>query len=486
MVSSEVVPYSKTGGLADVVGGLSGALSLAGHEVSVVTPLYESIDRTDLRRLSTELNIPLGEESVSAGVWEARSAQGTATYFLDVPELYDRPGLYGEGGEDYPDNARRFVALSRGAFELLRERSGPCDIVHAHEWQTALIPLYMKSLFANDPQFAAARSMLTLHNLAYQGIFDPADLAYTGLGTAYLTPRYLESYGSISFLKAGIVTADALTTVSPTYAREVLSEDYGCGLEGVLTERSADMSGILNGIDTAEWDPETDAHLPVRYRVSAMQGKAKCKAALQREVGLLGGADTPLIGMVTRLVPQKGIDLFIRAFDQLLETNASWVILGSGQPELERQLRALATAHPGRLAVQIGFEDTLAHRIQGGCDFTLMPSRFEPCGLSQLYSLRYGTVPIVRGVGGLADTVMDVTEDPQRGTGFTFHAPTSSALIEAVQRALALYRKPRVWAALRRRAMEQDFSWDRSAGTYAELYAKVRGRPPANIPPGPP
>jgi len=485
MVSPEVVPFSKTGGLADVVAGLSAALSVAGHDVSVITPLYESVDRTELRLTETELGIPLGEDVVTARVWEAHSAEGVVTYFLDVPELYDRSGLYGERGVDYPDNARRFTALCRGAMELLSERQGTCDIVHVHDWQTALIPLYMKSVYADETPFGSARSVLTLHNLAYQGIHDLANLAEAGLGASYGTPRYLEFHGSMSFLKAGIVAADALTTVSPTYASEVLTEDFGCGLEGVLAARSSDLVGVLNGIDTSTWDPSTDAHLPVRYRLGAMQGKGKCKTALQRELGLPSGANTPLIGMVTRLVPQKGIDLLIASFRQLRETDANWVILGNGQPELERQLRGLARAHPGRLAVRIGFDDALAHRIQGGCDFTLMPSRFEPCGLSQLYALRYGTIPIVRAVGGLADTVIDVTENPQRGTGISFQAPTAVTLTTAIRRALGLYRKPKIWAALRRRAMEQDFSWGRSARTYARLYSRLKGRPAAAIPPGP-
>jgi starch synthase len=485
MVSPEVVPFSKTGGLADVVAGLSGALALAGNDVSVITPLYRSVDRSELRLSGTELPIPLGQDVVTARVWEALSAQGVVTYFLDIPELYDRSKLYGELGVDYPDNARRFAALCRGAMELVRRRPDPCDIVHVHDWQSALIPLYIKSIYADDPVFRATRSVLTLHNLAYQGIFDLESLVETGLGGSYATPRYLEYYESMSYLKAGIVAADALTTVSPTYASEVLTEDFGCGLEGVLADRSSDLFGILNGIDTATWDPATDEHLPVRYHLGAMQGKGKCKTALRREFGLPRGASTPLIGLVTRLVPQKGLDLLIASFRQLLDTDANWVILGNGQPELERQLRALAESHPERLAVHIGFDDALAHRIQGGCDFTVMPSRFEPCGLNQLYALRYGTIPVVRAVGGLADTVIDVTDHPQSGTGISFQAPTAVALTDAVRRALALYRKPKSWPALRRRAMEQDFSWDRSAATYAQLYARLRERPPAAIPRGP-
>jgi len=485
MVAPEVVPFSKTGGLADVVAGLSRALSVAGHNVAVITPLYSRVSRAQLSRTEEKLHIALGDDSATAGVWEARSIHGVTTYFIEVPELYDRPELYGEGGEDYPDNARRFAALSRGALELIRSRRMPCDILHVHDWQTALIPLYMKSIYADEPHPARARTVLTLHNLAYQGIFDMAGLSETGLGSSYATPRYLEFYGSMSFLKGGMVAADALTTVSPTYAREILTEDFGCGLEGVLTARTGDLVGILNGIDTTEWDPSTDAHLPVRYRLGAMQGKGKCKTALRREVGLPEGSGRPLFGMVTRLVPQKGVDLLIAAFSRLLETEADWVILGNGQPEIERQLRLLAGAHPERLAVRIGFDDALAHRIQGGCDFTLMPSRFEPCGLNQLYALRYGTIPVVRAVGGLADTVIDVTREPDLGTGVSFKAPTAVALTDAVQRALALFRKPRIWAALRKRAMEQDFSWDRSAGSYAQLYASLKEHPPSAIPPGP-
>jgi starch synthase len=485
MVSSEVVPFSKTGGLADVVGGLSSALARLGHEVSVITPLYGSVDRERLRPSAIELTVPLGDQVVLSDVWESRAGSRLTTLFLDVPEAFDRPGLYGERGVDYPDNARRFSLLCRGALQWLATQKRPPEIVHAHDWQAALMPLYLKSLLANDPRFAAMRSLLTVHNLAYQGLFDPAELTVTGLKPELFTPRYLEFFGSLSFLKGGIVAADALTTVSPTYAREILSADLGCGLEGVLQDRSEDLHGILNGIDTCEWSPETDEYLPVRYRAGAMQGKGKCKRALQEEFGLPVCSDRPLIGMVTRLVPQKGIDMFISAFADLLETGADWVVLGNGQPELERQLRVLAAAHPERLAVYIGFDNGKSHRVQGGCDYSLMPSRFEPCGLSQLYSLRYGTIPVVRAVGGLADTVIDVTSHPDSGTGICFDPPTTVALVDAVRRALALYRKPKVWASLRRRAMQMDFSWERSARSYVDLYKSVLGRPPTAVPPGP-
>ncbi|MFC1529628.1 glycogen synthase GlgA [Gemmatimonadota bacterium] len=476
-VASEAVPFAKTGGLADVTGALLSELAETGCRTILIMPKYQSIPEESLRSTDLTIEVPVGRRPVTARIWEGRKTGKTTVYFLDIPLFFDRGSLYGEKGLDYPDNLARFAALSRGALELLKKLRIRPHIIHVHDWQTSLIPLYLKSLYRRDPFFERTRSVLTIHNLSYQGQFDPSDMRFTGLPETYLSPRYFEYFGEIRLLKGGIASADWITTVSPTYCEEIQTEEFGCGIEGAIRERAANLTGILNGIDMKGWNPSSDPHIPSRYSVEDLQGKNRCKRSLLREMGLPQDTRRPLIGILSRLVEQKGIFQAIEAMPYLLESGANWVVLGEGDPLYELEMASLATAHADRIAVDIGYNDPLAHRIVAGCDYLLMPSIFEPCGLSQIYAMRYGTIPVVRGVGGLVDTVIDLTKEPEQGTGFVFHNTTPQALMAAVHRAFSVYRQPRIWPNLRRRVMSLDFSWEQPAKEYLAIYRDIRGKP---------
>lgn len=461
LVSSEISPFAKTGGLGDMVGSLGMALKNLGMQPIFILPKYRWSSQSSKTSHSTEI----------------------PTFFIDIPEFFDRPSLYGEGGKDYPDNCARFAAFCQGVLDLLKSKNLSCEIIHGHDWQTALIPLYLKTLHSDDPFFRKIRTVLTVHNFGYQGIFPATDFKFTGLAQVgeprvrpYLQPS-LEFYGRMNLLKGGIVTADAVTTVSPTYAREVMTPEFGFGLEGVIKEREKDFFGILNGIDTNEWNPATDPHLPTRYSAKDLSGKDLCKRALQQEMGLPAKGEVPIFGMVSRLVDQKGIDLVVETFAALKNLDAQWIFLGSGDPRFEEALKGLSRSSPEKVAVKIGFDDALSHRIEAGADFFLMPSRYEPCGYNQMYSMRYGTIPIVREIGGLKDTVRNLVKDPANGTGIVFDRANAEDLKEAILRALDLYKKPKIFTKLRRRAMRQDFSWKRSVAEYVKLYHKILSLP---------
>jgi starch synthase len=468
-VASEVAPWSKTGGLGDVAGALPRALARRGHAVTVVTPRYGGIDRARLRPLGRELTVR-GETALLLA-----AEAGARVVFLEHERFYgSRPGVYGEGDREYGDNAERFAFLARAALALpgllgLRPR-----VLHLNDWQTGLIPFLLRQEHARDAALAGARTVFTIHNLAYQGVFPKHVVPALGLPWDVFRYEAMEFHDQLNFLKAGLVFADALTTVSPTYAREVTTWEGGHGLDALLRHRAGDLTGILNGIDVAEWDPSTDPHLPARYSAADLSGKAIDKAALQRELGLPVRADVPLLGMVGRIADQKGHDLVVAALDELLGRDLQLALLGSGRRDWEALFLRAARARPDRLAARIGFDEGLAHRIEAGADVFLMPSRFEPCGLNQMYSLRYGTVPVVRAVGGLEDTVEDY-DGWMRGTGFKFRDYTPQALVLAVRRALEAYRDRRAWRAMMLRGMAEDFSWDRSAGSYEALYARLAG-----------
>ena len=470
-VASEVAPWSKTGGLGDVAGALPRALAARGHAVSVVTPRYGSIDprKAGLVRREGAVRIR-GEE---ATLWVKK---GTPTfYFVEHERLFgSRTGLYGDAGKDYPDNAERFVFLCRAALALPAATGARPQIVHANDWQTGLVPFLLRHEHGQDPALASAKTVYTIHNLAYQGVFPKQVVPHLGLPWDVFRHEAMEFYDQVSFMKAGLVFADALTTVSPTYAREILTPHGGHSLDPVLRQRQRDLHGILNGIDVAEWDPATDPHLPAHYSARAPAGKARCKAALLRELGLPERLETPLVAVVSRLAEQKGIDLVAAAVPDLLARDARLAVLGSGMPAYEEALARAARERPDRMAVRLGFDEGLAHRIEAGADVFLMPSRFEPCGLNQMYSLRYGTVPVVRAVGGLDDTVEDY-DGWNRGTGFKFREYSPPALLLAVRRALETFRDRRAWRGLVARGMAQDFSWGRSAETYEQLYRSLRG-----------
>jgi starch synthase len=464
-VASEVAPHSKTGGLADVLGALPQALRPLGFDVKVVTPRYRSVDVSGFVPWPSPLEVPLGPESVEVGVLEK-----DGVYLIDHPPSFDRAGLYGEGGHDYPDNARRFAILGAAALAAYRARDEWPDILHGHDWQAGPALIYARH---------SVKRVFTIHNLAYQGLFAPSLVEELGFDEELYHPGGLEYWGQGSLLKAGIVLADRITTVSPGYAKEIKTEEQGFGLDGLLREHGERLVGILNGCDYEVWSPEKDPHLPARYSAAHLEGKRACKAALQRELGLPERAETPLCGSISRLAEQKGFDLVTQALPGILGGDAQYVVLGTGQPEIESALTALQQKYPDKLAVRIGYDEKLAHRIEAGCDLYVMPSRYEPCGLNQMYSLRYGTPPIVRATGGLDDTISDFDAASSTGTGFKFGAYSASALGEAWRRALLAFFSGAAFEGLVRRGMSQDFSWSVSARRYASLYRQLAFSPPS-------
>ncbi len=471
-VASEVAPFSKSGGLGDVSEALPRALAARGHRLAVVTPRYGSVDpqRHRLERLDLEVEVA-GER---AGLW--RAAGPAPVYLLEHQRFFgSRPGLYGERGEDYPDNAQRFAFLSRAALEVPAALGLAPGIVHLHDWQTALGAWLLRFERTADPHLARARCVFTIHNLAYQGMFPKEMLVEVGLPWDVFTFEAMEFHDQLNFMKAGLVYADALTTVSPNYAREILTVEGGQGLDSVLRMRRRDLVGILNGIDAVQWDPSRDPHLPARYGPGDLSGKAACKSALQREMGFPERARVPLVGFIGRLAEQKGVDLLLQALPEILAMDVQVAVLGRGHPDWEETLSRTSRERAARLGVRIGFDEGLAHRIEAGADLFLMPSRFEPCGLNQLYSLRYGTVPVVRAVGGLDDTVEDY-DGARRGTGFKFRDYQARAMMTALRRALDVWRDERAWHGLVERGMAQDFSWDRSAAGYEALYQRLAAR----------
>ncbi len=471
MVASEVHPFAKTGGLAEVTGALSDALARLGHRVTVLLPRYRGVDIGGGE--GRPATIPMGWRGQDVTFYSRELRDGVTAVFVDAPELFDRESLYGTGGQDYPDNAWRFAVFSRAALEYVRLRGERPSAIHAHDWQAGLVPVYQKILLSGDPVVGGVPTVLTIHNLAFQGIFPANALTTAGLGWDVFNVEAMEYWGQISYLKGGINFSDTITTVSPTYAREIVQPDAGFGFEGILARRSADLVGILNGIDIDRWNPSGDEYLPAGYSAGDLSGKAQVKRALFEACGLPTEDDAmrrPAIGLISRLTGQKGFDLISAAQDGLMELDANWVMLGSGERRYEEEWRALAARHPNRVAATIGFDERRAHLIEGGADMFLMPSRFEPCGLNQMYSLRYGTVPIVRATGGLDDTVEDFDEASGRGTGFKFRDYTAAALVGAVRRALQAFRNPEVWRDVQRAGMSQDHSWDVSAREYVKVY----------------
>ncbi len=469
-VSSEAAPFSKTGGLGDVAGALPSALAGQGCDVSLFLPLYrETMERgAEIRDTGVEVVVPLGRRMVRASVYRAgRSA--VKTFFIRSDEYFDRSFLYGTPERDYFDNLERFTLFSRAVLEASAALGLRPDVVHANDWQTGLVPLYIKQLYRCDAAFRGAATLFTVHNSAFQGLF-PAD-SYDVLGISHrlFTPAGIEFWGSISLLKAGLVFADILTTVSPGYCRELKTPRCGHGLEGLYRARSKDLFGVLNGVDYNEWDPAVDPLIPARYSVGEMGGKAECRKALLKEFGLRDPGPGPVAGMVTRLTPQKGVDLVIRAMDGLMEAGLSLVIVGSGDSRTVARLERACAGFPGRVALKPAFDNVLAHLVEAGSDIFLMPSKFEPCGLNQIYSMKYGTIPVVRATGGLNDTVRDYGIE-ERPTGFKFRRYSAGAFLEAVKRAVEVFGKKKEWRELQATAMSEDFSWSRSAERYVELY----------------
>jgi starch synthase len=478
MVAAEVSPFAKTGGLADVTAALASHLHRRGHDVRTFMPLYATVAARHpaLRPVEGLQDVPLamGRWALSFSLWEGALQDGTPVLFVHCPALFGREGIYTEGW----DEPLRFAFLTRAALACCQHLGWAPQILHCHDWHTSLGPLYLRTRYAWDRLFGATRTVLTLHNVGYQGVFpaarlDDLDLAHE---RHLFWQEDLEA-GRINFLKTGIVYADLLTTVSRTHAEEIQSPEQGFGLDPLLRERRASLLGIVNGIDAGEWNPATDPHLPARYDATDLSGKATCRTGLLAEAGLDEGAGRPLVGIVARLTHQKGIDLLFDALPPLLAADAiRFVALGSGERQYADFLRWLTRAFPRRAAFREGYSDALAHRIEAGADLFLMPSRYEPCGLNQMYSQRYGTLPVVRRTGGLADTVEPFDPERDVGTGFVFEHFTAQGLSWALHWALRVWHEdPAAWARMQRRGMERDFSWDRQGGLYAEAYQRLLG-----------
>jgi len=473
LASSEVYPFSKTGGLADMVGALGRALVKAGHEAVLVTPLYRGIREKfpALRRVDWQFDLPLGRRHVQGGLWELVRPGEARIYFVEQDGYFNRAGLYLEDNLSYADNAERFLFFSKCVTHLARYLPWRAEVVHVHDWQVGLVPamvLHQRTEGWKD----TPRTCLTIHNLAYQGIFPADAFALANLPADYFAPDGVgaEFYGLLNCLKGGIIFADRVTTVSPRYAREITTEELGCGLDGVLRKYGAKLIGILNGVDYDEWNTTKNPHLLRPYTATRMAGKTFNKRELQRQLGLPVDDGIPLFGTISRLADQKGVDIQLGALEEMLNTNIQFVQLGSGSPEFERGYRNLAARFPRKVSAQFGYNETLAHRIEAGCDFFLMPSRFEPCGLNQMYSLRYGTIPVVRATGGLDDSVIDYTQDAERADGLKFYEYTSRALAKAIRKALAIYAQPELLRAFRRNAMKADFSWAKTVEEYVKVY----------------
>jgi starch synthase len=485
LATSEAVPFAKTGGLADVCGALPLELQRLGHQVTVIMPAYRSVFQAgvSIEPAGVPLNIPIGRKTVAGRLLRGRfPGADVPVFFVEQANYYDRDNLYQSAGKDYPDNCERFVFFSRAVLEAVRLLELDVDILHANDWQTGLVPAYHKIEYRSVPRFERIASLITVHNISYQGLFWHWDMLLTGLDWKYFNWHQMEFFGQLNLLKTGLVFADAINTVSPRYAEEIQTAPLGCGLEGVLQQRRNILSGIINGVDDSQWNPQTDALLPTQYGpANVREGKTKCRATLQQEFGLPrdhGGA--PVLAFIGRLVEQKGIDLIASTIAEWVQsTGAQWVILGTGEPKYQEQLQTLAQRHPQKVAVKFEFSERLAHLIEAGADMFLMPSRFEPCGLSQLYSLKYGAVPVVRSTGGLADTVVNTTDETLAAgtaTGFSFHDYSAFALSETLRRAVGLFGKPEVWSKIVAAGMRQDWSWGRSAREYTALYQRTLAR----------
>ena len=488
-VASEAVPFAKTGGLADVVGSLPGALADWGCDVTLVIPAHREALAAGRGIESTEISfeVPIGTRRPTARILRCRRPNDRFdVYLVANDELFDRPTLYG-GPRDYPDNAERFIFFSRAALELARRLGQPFDVIHCHDWQTGLVPAYHRLLSASWPAMSSARTVMTIHNLAYQGLFWHWDMLLTGLDWRHFHWQQLEFHGQLNLLKGGIVFADAVSTVSPTYAREIQSPPTGCGLEGVLAARGDALEGIVNGIDTEVWNPATDPHIPRPYGADDFaDGKYAARVALAARLGRAAPPARPLVAFIGRLVEQKGIELVVELMGRMAGTGrAHFVILGTGSADEERMLARMATTFPGTVDLVIGFDEGLAHLVQAAADIVLVPSRFEPCGLTQLHAQRYGGIPVVRATGGLIDTVVDATPaaiEAGTATGFAFAGFDPQPLEHALERALQAHAEKDLWSRLVRRAMHRDWSWRHSAGEYLRLFERTRAAPPADVP----
>ena len=471
--ASECVPFSKTGGLADVVGSLPQALAVLGHEVTVYVPKYRSTKLDNPRQVIRSITVPFDDRYRFCSVVDGGTRSGVQYYFIDYPPFFDRDALYGTPLGDYHDNAERFALFCRAVMEATKILGIP-EIFHCHDWQTALIPILLRTLYQEDPGFAQTRSVFTIHNLGYQGLFPSEILPLLMLPWDLFSMDKLEFYGKVNFLKGAIDAADYLTTVSRKYAQEIQTTEYGFGLEGVLRARAATLAGILNGVDYSEWNPATDPVIAANYSADDPSGKAKCKQDLLKEFGLAPETQLPVVGIVSRFAGQKGFDLIQHVADRMAREELIVIALGTGDREYEDMFRRLNKQYPQKFAVKVEFSNRLAHKIEAGADMFLMPSKYEPAGLNQLYSLKYGTVPIVRATGGLDDTIEQFDQATGKGTGFKFKEYSGEALLDTVKATALAYRDRQRWQMLMHSGMVQDYSWSAAARDYVKVYERAR------------
>lgn len=472
--ASEGVPFSKTGGLADVVGALPRALAALGHQVSLYLPRYRQTKLDDPATVVRSITIPFDDKYRFASVVTAGSQSGVRYYFVECPEYFDRDALYGTAAGDYPDNAERYALFSRAVLEAAKILGVP-HIFHCHDWQSALIPVLLRNLYDEDPAFRDVGTVFTIHNMGYQGLFPPETLPLLMLPWDLFTMSKMEFFGQVNFLKGALTFADYITTVSKKYSQEIQTAEYGFGLEGVLRNRAATVSGILNGVDYDEWSPQADKFIAAKFSPQDLSGKAKCKHDLLAAFGI-AAADPklPVIGIVSRFAAQKGFDLISQIMDRLAREEMTVVVLGSGDKPYEEMFARLAKQFPHKIAVKIAYDNALAHKIEAGADMFLMPSRYEPCGLNQIYSLKYGTVPIVRATGGLDDTIEPWDARSGKGTGFKFSEYNGESLLLTIKAALQAFRDQTSWQVLMRNGMSKDFSWSASAREYSKIYERVK------------
>jgi starch synthase len=474
--ASECVPFSKTGGLADVVGALPRALAALGHQVSVYVPRYRQTKLADPQTVVRSLTIPFDDKYRFCSIVTAGASGGVRFYFVDYPPYFDRDAIYGTPAGDYPDNAERFALFSRAVLEASKILGVP-HVFHCHDWQTALIPVMLRTLYAEDPAFREVATVFTIHNMGYQGLFPPDTLPLLMLPWDLLTISKMEFFGQVNFLKGALVLADYVTTVSKKYSQEIQTTEYGFGLEGVLRSRSATVTGILNGVDYDVWSPQADKFTVAKYSSQDLSGKLQCKKDLLNAFGITStdaNSKLPVIGIVSRFASQKGFDLIAQIMDRLALEEMILLVVGSGDKLYEEMFQRINRQFPNKIVAKVAFDNALAHKIEAGADMFLMPSRYEPCGLNQIYSLKYGTVPIVRATGGLDDTIEPWDARTGKGTGFKFSDYTGEALLATIKAALLAYQDPSSWQTLMRNGMSRDFSWGASAREYGKVYDRAR------------
>ena len=472
--ASECVPFSKTGGLADVVGALPRALAALGHQVSVYVPRYRQTKLDDPQTVVRSITVPFDDKYRFCSVVTAGSSAGVRFYFVDYPAYFDRDALYGTPVGDYPDNAERFALFSRAVLEASKILGVP-HVFHCHDWQSALIPVLLRTVYAEDPAFREVATVFTIHNMGYQGLFPSETLPLLTLPWELLAISKMEFFGQVNFLKGALVFSDFVTTVSKKYSQEIQTTEYGFGLEGVLRQRAATVTGILNGVDYDEWSPQTDKFAVTKYSPQDLSGKLRCKHDLLHAFGVTNtDSRVPVIGIVSRFAAQKGFDLIAQIMDRLAREEMVVVALGAGDKPYEEMFQQFSKQFPNKIAVKVAYDNSIAHKIEAGADMFLMPSRYEPCGLNQIYSLKYGTVPVVRATGGLDDTIEPWDARTGKGTGFKFSDYTGEALLATIKQALLAYQDPSSWQALMRNGMGRDFSWGASAREYGKIYERAR------------